>query len=107
MLRSSPRAKSRFENVGRIHGTFALTGTHESVDFVDEEDDATLGCGHFVDHALEALFKFALVLGTGHERTHVEREDALVAQVLRHVAASDALCQTFDDGSFTGTGFDR
>ena len=97
--------QSRFENVGRIHGAFALTGTHEGVDFVDEEDDATLSGGHFVDHALEALFKFAFVFGTGHECAHVEREDALVAQVLRYVAASDALCQTFDDGGFTGTGF--
>lgn len=97
--------QSRFEDVGRVHGTFALAGAHEGVDFVDEEDDAPFGGGHFVDHALEALFKFAFVLGTGHEGTHVEREDAFVAEVFGHVAASDALCQAFDDGGFTRTGF--
>ena len=93
------------EDVGRVHGTFALAGAHEGVDFVDEEDDAPFGGGHLVDHALEALFKFALVLGTGHEGTHVEREDAFVAEVFGHVAASDALCQTFYNGGFTRTGF--
>ena len=93
------------ENVGCVHGAFALAGTHEGVDFVDEEDDAPFGGRHFVDHALEALFKFALVLGTGHEGTHVEREDAFVAEVFGHVATSDALCQAFDDGGLARTGF--
>ena len=97
--------QGRLENVGRVHGAFALAGAHEGVDFVDEEDDTPFGGRHFVDHAFEALFKFALVLGTGHEGTHVEREDAFVAEVFGHVAASDALRQTFDDGGFTRTGF--
>ena len=38
------------------------------------------------------------ILGAGDQRAHVERDDALVLEPFRHVAADDALRQAFDDG---------
>ena len=71
--------------------------------FVDEEDDATLGVGNFLDYAFQTLLKLALVLGAGHERTHVERVQLLVFQVLGYVAAHYTLGQSLDDGRLTRT----
>ena len=70
------------------------------MDLVDEENDAALGLRHFVDDAFEAFLKFSLVLRACHECAHVERVELLVFQVLRHVAAHDALRQSLYDGRF-------
>ena len=53
---------------------------------------------HFLEHGLEPFLELAAVLGPGDQRAHVERDDPLVLQPLRHVAADDALGQPFDDG---------
>ena len=72
---------------------------------VDEQDDAALGFAHFLDYGLESLFKLAFVLCSGDQRTHVERIDGLVQQVLRHVAADNSLCQSLGYGRFSHTRF--
>ncbi len=51
-----------------------------------------------VEHALEALFEFAAELGARDQRAHVQRQDALVLEHLRHFAVDDALGETFDNG---------
>ena len=51
-----------------------------------------------VDDLLQPLFELAAVLGAGDQRADVERDQALVLQLLRHVAGDDALGQPFDDG---------
>ena len=43
------------------------------------------GIGHFLEHRLEPLFELAAVLGAGDQRAHVERDDLLVLEPLRHV----------------------
>src|SRR5690606_41569510 len=49
-------------------------------------------------HSLEALLELSAVLGAGDQRAHVECQQALVLEALRHVALDDALCQPFRDG---------
>ena len=63
-------------------------------------------CGllHFLEHRLEALLELAAVLGPGDQGAHVEGDDALVLQPLRHVAADDALGQALDDGRLADAG---
>ncbi len=87
----------RLEQVARVHRTFGLARADDRVQLVDEEDDLPLGGGDVFEHGFEALFEFAAVLRAGDERAHVERNDALVLQAFRDVAAHDALCQAFDD----------
>ena len=94
--------KSRLEDICGIHGTLAFTGTHESVDFVDKEDDFAVRTGHFVDDGLESLLKFTFVLRTGHKRAHVERVDLLGAQIFGHIAAHYSLGEALGDGCLAG-----
>ena len=77
----------RLQDVGRIHGAFALTSSHQCVNLIDEEDDIAFGFLHLVDDRLQTFLKLALVLGAGYQGTHVERIDLLVLQVLWHVTS--------------------
>ena len=58
----------------------------------------------FLEHGLEAVFKLAAILCAGQHRAEVERDDALVAQALGHVAGDDAAREAFDDGGFAHAG---
>ena len=89
--------QGRFEDVGRIHGTFDGTSPDELMDFVDEEDDRVVlfDC---VEDALDPFFKFTTVLGTGDDTGQIEGENALVQQAVGHIASDDALGQAFGDG---------
>ena len=73
------------------------------MDLIDEEDDVALRVGHLLDDGLQPLLKLTFIFGTSQESTHIEREELLVFQVLRHVATHDALSQTFHDGRLTRT----
>ena len=75
------------------------------MDFVDEEDDASVAARHLFDDCFEAFFKFAFVFGTGHQCSHVERIQLFVFQVFGHVAAHDTLGQTLDDGRLSRSRF--
>ena len=94
----------RLQNVGGIHGSLSATGSHERVYLVDEQNYLAVAFHHFLHNALEALLKLALVLGSGQQRTHVEREELLVLQVLGHVAAHYALGQPLGNGRFARAG---
>ena len=62
----------RLQDVGSIHGAFAFSGTHQCVDFIDEEDDVPLRLLHLIDNRLQTFLKFAFIFGTCHERTHIQ-----------------------------------
>ncbi len=52
---------------------------------------------HFAEHGLEPLFELAAELRAGDQSAHVERDDALVLEALRHVALHDPQREPFDD----------
>ena len=64
--------QGRFQNVGGIHGTFPFSGTHQRVDFIDKEDDVSVGLRHFVDNRFQTFLKFTFVFGTCNQRTHIQ-----------------------------------
>ncbi len=97
--------QSGFQNVGGIHGSLALAGTHKGMDFINEEDDLSFALGNLVDNGFQTFLKLSLVLGTCNKGTHVKRIKLLVTQVLRHVAAQNTMGKAFDDGCFTRAGF--
>ena len=88
----------RLEHVAGVHRALGRAGADDGVQLVDEEQDPALGGLDLLQHGLEALLELAAVLRARDERAHVEREDRLVAQALRHVAAHDALREALDDG---------
>ena len=87
----------RLQHVAGIHGTLRLPGADNRVQFVDEQQDAAVTLFDFLQHRLEALLELAAILRASQQRTHVEREDRLVLQPFRHIAAQDALCESLDD----------
>ena len=93
--------ESGFQNIRSIQGPFRGSRADDRVHLVDEEDDLVLALRCFLDNVIEALFKFAPVLGTSDERTHVEDEHADISERLRNGVHGDALCETFDDGGLS------
>ena len=66
--------------------------------FVDKQDDAALGLLDLSQHGLQPLLKFTAVLCARDQRAHIEREDRLVLQRLRHLVRNDPLRKPLDDG---------
>ncbi len=88
----------RLEHVAGIHGALGLAGADHGVQLVDEDDDAALVQGDFLEHGLEALLELAAILGAGQQRRHVEHQHLLALERFRHFVVDDALRQALDDG---------
>ena len=88
----------RLEHVRGVHRALGRARADDRVQLVDEQDDLAGRVGDLLEDRLEALLELAAVLRAGHERAEVERDDPLVLQALRHVAAHDALGEPLDDG---------
>ena len=88
----------RLEHVRGVHRALGRARADDGVQLVDEQDDLAGRVGDLLEHGLQALLELAAVLGAGHQRAQVQRDDALVLEPLGHVAAHDALGQALDDG---------
>ena len=94
----------RLQQVGGVHRAIRLAGADQRVHLVDEQDDAALGRGDFVEHGFQALLEFAAIFRAGDQRAQVEREQLLVLQRFRHVAIDDAQREAFDDRGLADAG---
>ena len=66
------------QQIARIHATFGLSGAHDGVQLIDEQQDLAIGLLYFVENGFEPLLEFAPVFGAGHQRAHIQGEDALI-----------------------------
>ena len=87
------------QEVGRVHRAVGLAGADQRVHLVDEQHDAAVRGRHLVQHSLQPLLELAAVFRARDQCAHVEREQLLVLQALRHVAVHNAQRETFHDGS--------
>ena len=87
----------RLEHVRGVHRALGGARADDGVELVDEQDDLAVRVGDLLEDGLEPLLELAAVLGAGHERAEVERDDPLVLEALGHVAADDALGEALDD----------
>ena len=94
----------RLEQVRGVHGAVSLSGADQGMHLVDEQDDAAIRGCDLVQHGLQPLLELAAVFRAGDQRAHVEREQLLVFQAVRHVAVDDAQRQAFDDGGLADAG---
>ena len=94
----------RLQQVGRIHRAVGLAGADQRVHLVDEQDDAALGRGDFLQHGLQPLLELAAVFRARDQRAHVERQQLLVLEAFRHVAVDDPQRQAFDDRGLADAG---
>ncbi len=101
---SSPRASIGLSRLPASIDALGLARADHGVQLVDEQDDLARRILHLLEHRLEPLLELAAVLGPGDQRAHVERDDPLVLQPLRHVAADDALRQALHDGGLAHAG---
>ena len=89
-----------FEQVARVHGAFGFARAHDRVQFVNEENGLPFALFYFIEHGLEAFFKFAPVFGPGDKRAHVQGKELAALQPFGHVALDDAEGKPLDDGRF-------
>ena len=94
----------RLQDVAGVHGALGRTGADDRVELVNEQDDAPVGLLDLLEHALESVLELATVLGTRHERGHVELDDVLVLDGRGNVARHDALGEALDDGGLADAG---
>ena len=87
----------RLEQIRRIDRAFRRARADDGVQLVDEENDLALRIGHLLEERLQPVLEFAAEFRAGDHRADVHRDEPLVLQRLRHVAADDAARQTFDD----------
>ena len=104
IMRSSPRASIGLSMLPASIAPSAAPAPDDRVQLVDEGDDLALGVGDLLEHGLEPLLELAAVLGAGHHRAEVERDDPLVLQRLGHVALDDAAGEALDDGGLADAG---
>ena len=98
----APRER-RLEQVGSVHSALGLAGPDECVHLVDEQDDAAVRRRHFLEHRFEPFLELSAIFRPGNQRAHVECEQFLVLQAIRHIAVDDALRQAFYDGGLANT----
>ena len=91
------------QQVSGIHGTFRFSGTDDVVNFIDEQDNLAIGFVNFIQNRFQSFLEFTPVFRTGNQRTHIQREDGLVLQVLRNISVHNSLCQSLDNGGFAHT----
>ncbi len=94
-----------FQQVGRIHRAVGLAGADQRVHLVDEQDDAALGRGDFLQHGFQPLLEFAAVFRARDQRAEIERQQLLVLEAFRHVAIEDPQRQALDDRGLADAGF--
>ena len=62
------------------------------------------GARDLLQHGLQPFLELAAIFGAGDERAHVEGQQELVLQALRHVAIDDAQRQALDDRGLADAG---
>jgi len=92
-------SQRRLEDVGGVDRAFGCPGPHEGVQLVDKEDRVVCAA-QLLDDLLEALLELAAVLSSGHQRSDVQCQHALVEESLRDVAADDPVGQALGDRRF-------
>ncbi len=87
----------RLEQVGGIRAAFRLARADHRMQFVHEQNDFAAGVVDFAEHGFQTFLEFAAELGAGDQSAQVERNDAFIAEALRHIALDDPQRQPFGD----------
>ena len=94
----------RLDHVAGVDRALGATGADDRVQLVDERDDLAVAVDDLLEDGLHAVLELAAVLRARDHRADVERDEALVAQALGHVALDDAAGQALGDGGLADAG---
>src|ERR1700680_367516 len=73
--------------------------------FVDEENNVTLGARYFLEYRFQTFLELAAKLRARHQRTQVECHHLLIGKRLWHVVIDNTLGQPLDDSSLAHARF--
>ena len=93
------------QHISRIHGALGLSGSHDGVKLIDEQNDLPFALLYFLQYGFQTLLKLAPVLRACHQGTHIQGEKFLVLQSFGNIAPDNSLRQAFHHGCFTYAGF--
>ena len=94
----------RLDHVAGVDRALGAAGADDRVQLVDERDDLAVAVDDLLEHGLHAVLELAAVLRARDHRADVERDEALVAQALGHVALDDAPGEALGDGGLADAG---
>ena len=77
------------EQIGGVHRPFRCTGPYNGMQLVDEKQNLSLGRLHFFEDGFQSFLKLTTKLRAGHQRSHVESDDAFLLQPFRHIPFDD------------------
>ena len=98
MQRSSPRARAGFSRLAASMAPSAAPAPTSVCSSSMKQMNLAVRVDDLLDHGLEPVFELAAELGAGDHGAQVDRDQALVLQLVGHVAAHDALGEAFHDG---------
>ncbi len=93
----------RLEHIAGVHRPFRLAGANDRVKLVDEENDSPLRFLNLLENCLQPLLKLSPILRASDERPHIEREDSLILEPLRHIATHYSLRKPLNNRGFSNT----
>src|SRR5450432_3533524 len=91
-------SQGRLQHVGGVDRAFGGSGTDQSVQFVNEQNDLSGGILDLFQDGLKPVFELAPIFCAGQHGSEIEGDDTLVLESLGHVAGNDALGEAFDNG---------
>ena len=99
-----PPCQGRLEEIRGVGGPFRGSGSHQGVEFVNKKDDLSLRALNFMDHRLEAIFKFPPEFGARHQGPQIQGEEPFSLEPVRDIACHDAPGQPFGNGGLPHPG---
>ena len=99
-----PPRQHRFQDAGRVDGTFCRTCAHNGVKFVHKQDRAAIP-HQLLQQIFEPLLKIPPVLGAGHKACHIQRKEPPPQQHPGHLFVRDPLCQPLGQCRLADAGF--
>ena len=92
------------EDIRRVDRALRRARADHGMQLVDEEHDV-LRLADFLENVFQPVLKVAAVFCPGEHTGEIERHDALVAQILRHLAMGDALGKPLGHGGLADARF--
>src|SRR5699024_5530554 len=92
------------EEVARVHAALSAAGAYNVMELIDKEEDPALALLDFIENGLQPLLKLPPVFSPGDEGAHIQSENGLVLQALRHIAVKNPLGQSLHHGGFAHAG---
>ena len=91
------------QQVAGIHSTVSSTSTYHSMYLINKQQNLSIRFYYLVENGFQSFLKLTPILGTSHQSTHIQGEQGLVLQGLRHIASHNSPSQSLYNSGFTNT----